>query len=379
MKKIAILGSTGSIGKNVIEVARNFPDEISIVGLAANVNVDGIFEQINQVCPKIVVLKDLEKAEQLRGKIKGKEVEVLSGMEGFLQLVQDPGVDVVVSAIMGAEGLLPTLTAIENGKDILLANKETLVAAGELVMKAVEKHRVKMIPIDSEHSAIFQCLEGNEKTSVERLVLTASGGPFRKLKGDQLASITVDQALEHPNWLMGRKITIDSATMMNKGLELIEARWLFQIPMKKIDVIIHPQSIIHSLVEFVDGSMLAQLGVPDMKIPIQYALFYPQRAKNSFERVNLAEVGNLEFHAPDSERFPALDLARQADQLGGTMPAVMNAANEVAVNRFLNGEISFLDIINIVKRVMSLHQPEAADTLKTILISDQWAREEAKN
>ncbi len=378
MKNIVVLGSTGSIGTQTLEVLDMFPDIFQVTGLAAGSNLQKLATQVNKYCPKIVSVGTEDDIPRLKSLIP-PDVEIVSGVQGMAEIARMAEVDVVVTSITGTLGLLPTLEAINAGKDIALANKETLVAAGEIVMKLAHEKGVSILPVDSEHSAIFQCLNGEERSRVSRIILTASGGPFRDWSHSQLQSVTVADALKHPNWSMGRKITVDSATMMNKGLEVIEARWLFDVELQEIDVLIHPQSIVHSMVEFTDGSVLAQMGLPDMKLPIQYALTYPERLGNDFPRLNLAASGHLSFAAPRPEIFTCLGLAYEAGRQGGTMPAVLNAANEKAVEMFLNGQIEFLDIPLLIEKVMANHTPVQSPGLDDILGSDMWAREEAES
>jgi 1-deoxy-D-xylulose-5-phosphate reductoisomerase len=374
LKNIAILGSTGSIGTQTLEVISRFPHEFTAAYLSARNNTDLLLEQIRKFKPKGVVVLDEPSARKISA-VAGSDTEVLVGGDGLMEVVQRNDVDTVVSALVGFVGLKPTMKAIESGKNIALANKETLVVAGELMMPLVKKHNVDFIPVDSEHSAIFQCLAGELPNNVAKVILTASGGPFRSTSNAELQHVTVKQALAHPNWKMGNKITIDSATLMNKGLEVIEAHWLFGLPVEKIEVIVHPQSIIHSMVEFVDGSIKAQLGIPDMKIPIQYALTYPTRSVSPYQRVDFPSLGKLTFFAPDTKRFPCLHLAYDALKAGGTVPAVMNAANEIAVSKFLNGNIAFSEIPSIIEAAMEKHSSITNPSLENIVEADRWARE----
>ena len=371
---IAVLGSTGSIGQSSLEVISTFPDRFRITYLSANRNVDLLMEQIRRFHPRGVVVLDAPSAHRVRSLVNGA-TEVLVGQEGLLEVVSRDDVDTVVSAVVGFAGLLPTLRAIEARKDIALANKETLVVAGELVMQKVREHGVKLLPIDSEHSAILQCLQGEDTLSVARLILTASGGPFLNIGTQDFAHITPAQALRHPTWKMGSKITIDSATLMNKGLEVIEAHWLFGLPAEAIDVVVHPQSIIHSMVEFVDGSVKAQLGIPDMKLPIQYALTYPERPRSTFQRLDFAALEHMTFFAPDMVKFRCLALAYQALRTGGTAPAVMNAANEMAVQEFLEGHITFSAIPELITAALASHRTVHHPQLSDILRADREARE----
>jgi 1-deoxy-D-xylulose-5-phosphate reductoisomerase len=376
MKNVVLLGSTGSIGTSTCKVAEDLPDRVRLVGLAAGNNVELLTEQTRKFKPAAVSISDPENAGRLRAGLPG-DVEVLSGDEGLLRLATLPGADIVLIAIVGTAGLLPALAAIRAGKDIAVASKEILVMAGETVMSEARKHGVKVLAVDSEHSAIFQCLDGRPPDSVRRLMLTASGGPFRTLAKSEFAGITVEQALKHPSWNMGRKITCDSATLFNKGLEMIEARWLFDIGMDRVDVVVHPQSVIHSMVEFVDGSILAQLSSPDMCLPIQYALTHPERAPSRRVNTDLPGYGSLTFEEPDPDRFPSLGLARRAGTEGGTLPAVMNAANEIAVEAFLNRRIGFLQITETVGQTMNSHKNVAHPDFAEILEADRWARSEA--
>jgi 1-deoxy-D-xylulose-5-phosphate reductoisomerase len=376
MRNVVLLGSTGSIGTSTIKVAEDLPDKIRLLGLAAGKNMNLLLEQTRKHRPETISIADPAKARELRDML-GTSTEVLSGPEGLLKLATLPGADTVLIAIVGTAGLQPALAAIRAGKDIAIASKEILVMAGEIVMREAREHGVNVLAVDSEHSAIFQCLDGKPPGSIRRLWLTASGGPFRTTPKAEFAAITVERALKHPSWVMGRKITIDSATLFNKGLEMIEARWLFDVEMGRVSVVVHPQSIVHSLVEFIDGCMLAQLSTPDMCLPIQYALTYPDRALSQRVQTSLAKLGTLTFEEPDPDRFPALNLARRAGEVGGTLPAVLNAANEVAVDAFVNRRISFLDISALVRRTMDRHQTVPHPTLEQILEADAWARAEA--
>ncbi len=378
MKTLSILGSTGSIGCNVLEVVRSFPDRYTVTALSAGRNIRRLHRQILEFDPELVSVVDKESAAQLQGMLPGKYKDrVRYGVSGSEEVASLESSDMTMSAIVGAAGLLPTLAAIEAGKDIGLANKETLVMAGKLVMDSCRKNNVKLLPVDSEHSAIFQALDAGHRDDVAKIILTASGGPFREKTFQQLESVTPEQALAHPNWEMGRKISIDSATLMNKGLEVIEAKWLFDVTVDEIQVVVHPQSIVHSLVEFQDGSVIAQLGLPDMRIPIAYALSYPRRLAMSLPGLNLAECSNLEFHDPDFIRFPALGLAFTAIKKGGVGPAVLNAANEVAVDAFLGGKIPFLEIARTVATVMELVQDGSEECVDDILAADRQARNAA--
>lgn len=376
MKNVVLLGSTGSIGTSTIKVAEDLPDRIRLIGLGAGNNVDLLFEQTVKHRPEAISIIDPAKAQELRDKL-GTGSSVSSGPEGLVKLATMPGADIVLIAIVGTAGLRPALAAIRAGKDIAVASKEILVMAGEIVMSEARKYGVRVLAVDSEHSAIFQCLDGKPSASVRKLWLTASGGPFRATPKEEFPNITVERALKHPSWVMGRKITIDSATLFNKGLEMIEARWLFDIEMARVSVVVHPQSVVHSMVEFVDGSMLAQLSTPDMCLPIQYALTYPDRAPSDRVQTNLAKLGSLTFEEPDPERFPSLQLARKAGEIGGTLPAVLNAANEVAVDAFVNRRINFPQISDTVRRTMDKHNVISHPTLDQILEADSWARREA--
>ena len=379
MKNVVLLGSTGSIGTSTIKVAQDLPDHIRLVGLAAGNNSELLLEQTRKFQPAAISIADPAKAKEL-GDTFGAAVEVHSGNEGLLKLATMPAADIVLIAIVGTAGLQPALAAIRAGKDIAIASKEILVMAGEIVMSEARKHGVRVLAVDSEHSAIFQCLDGKHSSSVRKLWLTASGGPFRSRSDwpkERFPEITVERALKHPSWVMGQKITIDSATLFNKGLEMIEARWLFDIEMARVGVLVHPQSIVHSMVEFVDGALLAQLSTPDMCLPIQYALTYPERAASDRVQTNFAGIGSLTFEEPDAERFPAIELARRAGETCGTMPAVFNAANEVAVDAFVNGKINFPQISELVRRTMDAHRVVAHPTLEQILEADAWARGEA--
>ena len=378
MKKVVLLGSTGSIGTSTCKVVEDLPDDLELVGLAAGRNVDLLRQQVAQFRPKLVSLSDPAAAKELAAEFNGAP-QVECGDEGLLALATMPEADIVLIAIVGTAGLQPALAAIRAGKDIAVASKEILVMAGETVMTEARKHGVKVLAVDSEHSAIFQCLDGKPVDSIRQIWLTASGGPFREKPADEFENITVEQALKHPSWEMGRKITIDSSTLFNKGLEMIEARWLFDIEMPRVKVVVHPQSVIHSMVEYVDGSMIAQLSTPDMCLPIQYALTYPARAESDRVQTSLAEIGRLDFEEPDTERFPALKLAREAGEVGGTLPAVLNAANEVAVEAFCERQLSFLGITETVGSVMEAHQVVPQPSLGEILEADAWARNAAKN
>lgn len=371
-KKIVVLGSTGSIGVQTLEVAENIG--IEVIGLSANSNIELLKEQAVKFKPKMVAIGDVKLFNRLKECLKPLNIEVVCHEEGLRGLASMPESDVVVNALVGTAGLLPTLEAIKAGKDVALANKEALVTAGSIIMSETKRHNVKILPIDSEHSAIYQCLEGNDKEKVQKLVLTASGGPFRGKKLEELQDVTLGQALKHPNWSMGSKITIDSATMMNKGLEVIEARWLFDIQAKNIEVVIHPQSIIHSMVEYIDGSYIAQMGLPDMRLPIQYALTYGNRVVNDYPRLDLKTVGTMTFEEPDVEAFRCLKIAYAAIEAGGTMPAVMNAANEEAVRLFLQEKIKFLDIPRIIEKEIEGHSIVKNARIEDIINIDKDVR-----
>ena len=378
MKKVVLLGSTGSIGTSTCKVVEDLPNDLELIGLAAGRNVDLLREQVGQFNPQMVSVTDPAAANEFANEFNGTP-NVQCGDEGLLALATLPEADIVLIAIVGTAGLQPALAAIRAGKDIAVASKEILVMAGETVMAEARKHGVKVLAVDSEHSAIFQCLDGKPVDSIRQIWLTASGGPFREKPADEFADITVEQALKHPSWEMGRKITIDSSTLFNKGLEMIEARWLFDIEMPRVKVVVHPQSVIHSMVEFVDGSILAQLSTPDMCLPIQYALTYPARARSDRVQTSLAEIGRLDFEEPDVERFPALGLARRAGDEGGTLPAVLNAANEVAVEAFCDRQLSYMGITESVAAVMAAHEVVAQPALEEILEADSWARNAAQN
>ncbi len=377
MKTIAILGSTGSIGTSTLEVAAHLGDAIQVASLAAGENIDLLEKQARQFKPKLVAVYNKERALELKRRLP--HAEVVGGAEGLAAAAAHPDVDFVVSAISGAIGLKPTIEAIKAGKDIGLANKEVLVAGGELVMRLIKKHGVRLLPIDSEHSALFQCLAGERSKDVGRLILTASGGPFRGFSADRLTKVTVEDALKHPNWSMGAKITVDSSTMMNKGLEVIEARWLFDISADRIDVVVHPQSIIHSLVEFVDGSIKAQMSEPSMLMPIQYALTYPCRAPGLLAPFDFIGNGMLEFHVPDNRKFPCLNLAYEALKAGGSAPCYLNAANEALVDRFLKKQIRWIEIGQKLQTLLGRHRLEPIDSLEEIIAIDQAARRDAEN
>ena len=384
MKSIALLGSTGSIGTQVLDVVERLPDKLRIVSMAAHRNVELFAEQIERFRPSVVSIGSEEAAQRLKAAASSQQPaasksqsEITWGAEGLERVATIPEADIVVVAVAGTVGLAPTLAAISAGKDIALASKEVLVAAGSLVSKLVQEKGVQLLPIDSEHSAIFQCLQGEDRNKIQKLMLTASGGAFANYPLEKLKDATVEQALAHPTWNMGRKITVDSATLMNKALEIIEAHWLFGVEASQIEVVIHPQSIVHSMVEFIDGSVIAQMGLPDMRLPIQYALLYPERVDTGLPRLDITAQSTLTFAKPNPERYPGLSLAYKAAEQGGTMPVVMNAANEVAVGLFLDRKISFLEIQKTVRRVMDGHKPVQDPDLDKILDADSWARQTA--
>lgn len=374
MKQIAILGATGSIGVSTLEIVAAHPDKFKVTAMTAGRNLELFAEQIRYFKPQIAAVAKAEDIPCLQSLLTGCQVKVTGGVEGLCEAATVPEVDMVVAAIVGAAGLLPTAAAIRAGKDIALANKEILVTAGHLFMELVARHNVRLYPVDSEHSAVFQSIEGHRNADITRVILTASGGPFRETPLEKLSSVTITDALNHPNWSMGRKITIDSATMMNKGLEVIEARWLFGLPADKISVNIHPQSIIHSMVEYLDGCVIAQLGTPDMKAPIAYALSYPKRVSTGIAPLDLTSLSALTFFKPDLVRFPCLGLAYRALDDGESMPAVMNAANEIAVESFLTGKISYLQIAALIEKTMDAHHAHKLDSIEAVLAADQWGR-----
>ncbi|MBI2370385.1 MAG: 1-deoxy-D-xylulose-5-phosphate reductoisomerase [Deltaproteobacteria bacterium] len=378
MKRLAILGSTGSIGVNTLDIVRRFPERFEVVSLAAGRNLDQLADQVRHFRPEVVSVLDESGAAELRARLGGSRTRVLWGEEGLVAVATAPGVQTVLSAIVGFAGLVPTLAALQAGRQVALANKEILVVAGKIVTRAAREHGIRIFPVDSEHSAIFQSLVGHRLEEVRRIILTASGGPFLHTPPEALARVTVAEALNHPSWKMGRKITIDSATLMNKGLEVIEAHWLFDMPVEKVAVHVHPQSVVHSMVEYVDGSVMAQLGIPDMRAPISYALSYPERLDLQLPPLNLFQVANLTFFEPDEEKFPALRLARWAAEQGESLPAVLNAANEVAVDAFLNGRVGFLDITGIIRRTMELHEPWELREIRDVFEADAWARKTAQ-
>jgi 1-deoxy-D-xylulose-5-phosphate reductoisomerase len=376
MKKISLLGSTGSIGVNTLDVVERYPEKFEVCALSAGTNVELFARQIRQFKPALAALFDVTKVEALRELVADLDVEIVSGPDGTVSAASFSEADIVVSGVVGSAGLIPALASLRAGKNLALANKETLVIAGELVLQEAKLTNTKIIPIDSEHSAIFQALNGEKPERIKKIILTASGGPFRTFSLRQMENITVKEALNHPNWSMGAKITIDSSTMMNKGLEYIEAKWLFGVE-TNVEVIVHAQSIIHSMIEFVDTSIMAQLGIPDMRVPIAYALTYPDRFKSELPSLDLASMGDLTFEAPDMERFPCLQLAIDAMKMGQTLPAVLNAANEIAVQAFLDELIPYKDISEIIRMAMQNHRPVELSELQDVLDADLWAREEA--
>jgi len=377
MRTIALLGSTGSIGVSTLALVREFPERFKVHGMVAGRNLPLLARQIKEFSPVLAAIEREEDILPLRKLLGKHKVEILCGQAGAAEVATASAVDVVLAAIVGGAGLLPTLRGLLAGKEIALANKEALVMAGELFVKAAKKKGVRLLPVDSEHSAIFQCLQGNQRGEVDKLILTASGGPFLRTPLARLATVTIDQALKHPNWKMGRKITIDSATMMNKGLEVVEARWEFDMEPSGIQVVIHPQSVVHSMVRYQDGAIMAQLGIADMRIPIAYALAYPHRLKGSWEPLDLTKHSALNFLPVEKKRFPALGLAYAALNEGGSMPAVLNAANEVAVAAFLAGRIGFREIHRIIERTMQRHQSKHAKNIDEVIEVDRWAREAA--
>ncbi|MFA7061068.1 MAG: 1-deoxy-D-xylulose-5-phosphate reductoisomerase [Pedobacter sp.] len=378
MKHLSILGSTGSIGVSTLEIVAAYPDRFRITAMTAGRNLDLFARQIRQFSPRIAAVALTRDIPRLKELCAGLKVEITGGIEGLIAAATADESQMVVAAIVGAAGLVPTAAAIRSGKDIALANKETLVTAGHLFMEMIAECGVKLYPVDSEHSAVFQSIEGHRNQDIEKIILTASGGPFLNTPTGQLANVTVQAALNHPNWSMGRKITIDSATMMNKGLEVLEARWLFGVPVEKIDVNIHPQSIIHSMVEYIDGCVIAQLGTPDMKAPIAYALSYPERIATGVKPLDLTTFSGLTFHKPDLIKFRCLGLAYQAINAGESMPTVMNAANEIAVEAFLEGRIRFLQISEVIERTMDAHKPHDLKMIEEVLLADRWGRDKAQ-
>ncbi|QUH26319.1 1-deoxy-D-xylulose-5-phosphate reductoisomerase [Serpentinicella alkaliphila] len=373
-KRISILGSTGSIGTQTLDVIREHRDRFEVVALGAMQNIDELEKQIDEFKPKFVAVYDKNKADILKNRISSK-TKIISSIEGLIEIASLNDIDLVLNSVVGSIGLLPTLHAIKARKNIALANKETLVVGGELITKELERYNVNIIPVDSEHSAIFQCLQGEKREAISKLILTASGGPFNNWELENLKDVTYKEALKHPNWSMGKKISIDSATLMNKGLEVIEAKWLFDIDVDKIEVVIHPQSIIHSMVEFKDTSVIAQLGLPDMRLPIQYALTYPKRLEMKSPGLNFMKYNSLTFNEPDYNKFPCLRLAYDAMKIGGTMPCVLNAANEVLVNLFLEQKIKFFDIPYYIEKIMDIHEPSNYNSYEELLEVDIWARE----
>jgi len=371
MRSIVLLGSTGSIGTQTLDVVRNNKNELKVVGLAANKRVNEVEKQVREFCPKYVCMFDPKAASELQEKIADTGIKVMSGMDGLLEIVSVSEADTVLTAVVGMIGIRPTIKAIECGKDIALANKETLVCAGHIIMPLAKEKNVQILPVDSEHSAIFQSLVGEPADKVEKILLTASGGPFRGKKRDELAKMTAADALKHPNWDMGPKVTIDSSSLVNKGLEVMEARWLFDVSLDNIEVLIHPQSIVHSAVQYVDGAVMAQLGVPDMKLPIQYALFYPDRRPMDEKRLNLFELGSLTFEKPDTDTFRGLKLAFDSAYAGGSMPTVFNAANEMAVRRFLKGDIKYLEIYDMIEEAMAHHKKKDNPDVSEILDAEK--------
>ena len=372
MKKIAILGSTGSIGTQTLDVVRAHSDELEVVALAAGSNKERLKEQIREFHPELVSLSDEKKAQELKEELAGEAVEVVCGMDGLIEVAGIDSADVVVTAVVGMMGILPTMEAIRKGKDIALANKETLVTAGHLIIPMAREYGVSILPVDSEHSAIFQCLQGEPKKALDKILLTASGGPFRGKSAEFLETVTLEDALNHPNWSMGPKITIDSSTMVNKGLEVMEAKWLFGVDYSQIEVVIQPQSIIHSMVQYIDGAVIAQLGTPDMRVPIEYALFYPERRSLPGDRLDFSMLSQITFEKPDYKVFRGLSLAIEAGKTGGTMPTVFNAANERAVAKFLKGEIKYTDIVRSIEKCMDAHKVSAHPDLEEILATEQW-------
>ncbi len=370
MKNLSILGSTGSIGTQTLDIVRNNND-LNVTALSANVNIELLENQIREFNPDIVCVMDEDKGNELRKKVKDLNVKIVTGMEGLIECATYKTSHMVVTAIVGMIGILPTIHAIKAKKDIALANKETLVTAGHIIMPLVEEYGVNLYPVDSEHSAIFQALNGENINKVSRIILTASGGPFRGKTKEELKNVKLEDALNHPNWSMGKKITIDSSTLVNKGLEVIEAKWLFGVDFDQIEVVIQPQSIIHSAVEFIDGSIIAQMGTPDMTLPIQYAIYYPERKNLPGERINFYQLGKIDFEEPDYETFPALDLAYKVGKMSGSLPTVYNAANEIAVEMFLNKEIEYLDIVKLIEEAVKVHKLIDNPTVEQILKCEQ--------
>ncbi len=373
MKNISILGSTGSIGTQTLDVIKNHKEKFNVVGLSALKNIDELEKQIYEFNPEIVSVFNKEKAKILSNRI-GKKIKIVSGIEGLIEVATLNSADIIVTSVVGSIGLIPTLEAIKCSKTIALANKETLVVAGELVMKEAKKYNATIIPVDSEHSAIFQCLQGEDVDNISRIILTASGGSFRNCTKEEIKTAKAEDALKHPTWNMGKKVTIDSATLMNKGLEVIEAKWLFDMDLDKIDVVVHPQSIIHSMVEYKDYSIISQMGTPDMRTPIQYALSYPDRINTNVKKLDFNSLGELSFLSPDTERFPCLSLAYEALKVGKTMTSVLNGANEVLVEYFLQNKIEFYDIPKFIEKAMMVHNPFSYETVDEILEVDKWVR-----
>jgi 1-deoxy-D-xylulose-5-phosphate reductoisomerase len=376
VKRLSILGSTGSIGKNTLAVVSGHPDRFRVTALAARNNIDLLEDQIREFRPEVAAVFDHDAAERM--KKKGLPVKILSGMDGLVEAATFSGTDMVVSAVVGSDGLMPTYSAITAGKDIALATKEALVMAGKIVMSEAAARGVRIIPVDSEHSSVFQCLNGRSMVEIEKVILTASGGPFLRKSRSELATVSPSAALRHPNWNMGKKISIDSATLMNKGLEVIEAFWLFKLPLEKIDVILHPQSIIHSMVKFVDGSVIAHMSMPDMKGPISYALSFPERFENVLPVLDLAKIGELTFEEPDMEKYPSLNLTYDALKTGGTMPCVLNAANEIAVEAFLGEQIPFTEITAVVGSTMADHTVSEGGSIDEVVSVSEWAKRRAR-
>lgn len=374
MKNIAVLGSTGSIGTQTLEIVRA-NDDLNVVSLAAGSNIEMLEKQIREFKPQVVCVYNEKKAEELKIKVSDTDVKIVTGMDGLIETAVIKTADIVLTAVVGMIGIRPTIAAIKAGKDIALANKETLVTAGHIIIPLAKEYGIRILPVDSEHSAIFQSLQGNKKSQLSKILLTASGGPFRNTPKEDLKNVTVKDALKHPNWSMGRKITIDSATMVNKGLEVIEAKWLFDVDIDNIEVVGQPQSLIHSMVEYVDGGIMAQLGTPDMKLPIQYALFYPDRRTLDGKRVNFFDIANITFFKPDRDKFKGFDLAFKAGKTGGSLPTIYNAANELAVSKFLNEEIRFLDIPELIETAMNNHKVIDNPSLEQILESEKEAYE----
>jgi 1-deoxy-D-xylulose-5-phosphate reductoisomerase len=377
-KRTAILGSTGSIGTNALRVIEALGGDYEVAALTAGSNVKLLAEQVRKFKPKITVVANPEKLDELKALLRGVDTEILAGEEGLCAAASDKDVDIVIAAIVGAAGLEAILSAAKGGKTLAIANKEPLVIAGELLTKIAKENNARLLPVDSEHSAVFQAMQAGDAKEVNRIILTASGGPLRGFSAEQIQDVTIEQALAHPTWNMGKKVSIDSATMMNKALEVIEARWLFDVPVEKIEVLIHPESIVHSMVEFVDGSIIAQMSAPDMCLPIQYALTYPKRVKGITRHLNLEQTGKLTFERPDMEVFKALKIGYQVARAGGTAAAVFNAANEAAVKEFLEGKIKFVNIVELIEHCLDKHKVKKDATLKELLSADNWARNEVR-